>query len=337
MTLGSSDRALVEVHDLAMLDLDGVVYVGPDVVPGAAEAIAAWRAADGRIAFITNNASRPPTAVVDLLRELGVAATVDDVVTSAQAVARVVAERLGPRPVVVALGGEGLLTALGTAGVEVVEPGDPAARAVVTGYGPGVVWADLMRAAVAVRDGLPWFASNTDMTIPTAYGTAPGHGVQVEMIARFAGVQPVVAGKPERPLLEETLRRLPSRRPLMVGDRVDTDIRGGIAVGVDTLLVMTGVTGVAELVAIPPEDRPTYVAADLGGLLAPQTAVEDVEDGARAAGWSGRVVDGRLAMTGEGALDDWWRAVAVAGWDHLDRHGSVVDVAGLVPPTTPTR
>ena len=117
---------------------------------------------------------------------------------------------------------------------------------------PTCRWRDIMRAAVRVRDGLPWVASNTDLTIPTAYGLAPGHGVLVETLRSFSGVDPVVAGKPQRPLLDETVRRVGGERPLMVGDRLDTDIEGARTAGLDSLLVLTGVTGLAELVAAPP-------------------------------------------------------------------------------------
>ena len=109
-------------------------------------------------------------------------------------------------------------------------------------------------------------ASNADLTIPTAYGTAPGHGVLVGLLRDFSGVDPQVAGKPERPLLDETIRRVGGQRPLMVGDRLDTDIDGAVNAGVDSLLVMTGVTDLPHLVAVPAGRRPTYLAPDLGGL-----------------------------------------------------------------------
>ena len=187
-----------------------------------------------------------------------------------------------------------------------------------------------MRAAVRIRDGLWWVACNTDLTIPTAFGVAPGHGVLVETMRRFSGVEPVVAGKPARPLLDETVRRCGGERPLMVGDRLDTDIEGAHAAGVDSLLVMTGVTGLAELVAAGPEQRPTYVAADLGGLAAPHPAPE-VADGRGDAGRLDRPGGRRRAArsTGAGEPDDWWRVVAVAAWRHLDDTGQPVDTDGV--------
>jgi glycerol-1-phosphatase len=175
-------------------------------------------------------------------------------------------------------------------------------------------------------------ASNTDHTIPTAFGVAPGHGVQVAMLRDFTGVEPVVAGKPERPLLDETVRRVGGRRPLMVGDRLDTDIEGARRAGVDSLLVLTGVTGLAELVAATPAERPTYVAPDLDGLLQAHP-VPAGEDGAYTlGGWRGAVEDGVLTLTGDGTAADWWRVVAVTAWEHLDRAGEPVDLTDVTPP-----
>jgi hypothetical protein len=156
--------------------------------------------------------------------------------------------------------------------------------------------------------------------------------VQVEMLQRFSGVDPVVAGKPARPLLDETVRRCGGQRPLMVGDRLDTDIEGAHATEVDSLLVMTGVTGVAELVAAGPALRPTYLAADLGGLLAPQPAPVVADGEVRLGGWTARASDGGLEVDGSGRVDDWWRVVAVAAWRHLDRAGQPVATDGLTPP-----
>ncbi|WP_193605624.1 HAD-IIA family hydrolase [Nocardioides dongkuii] len=332
--LGSSDVPLSRRHDLAMLDLDGVVYVGGDAVPGAPGHLDRVRGDGMRLAFITNNAARPPGRVAAHLRELGVAAEEADVVTSAQAAAQVLAERLDPGARVVLLGTDGLREALTERGFVPVDVEDDA-EALVSGYGPDVLWRDVMRAAVRIREGLWWVASNRDHSIPTAYGVAPGHGVLVETIERFSGVPPVVAGKPERPLLEETVRRVGGERPLMVGDRLDTDIEGARNAGVDSLLVLTGVTGLAELVAARPEERPTYVSADLGGLSEPCASPELVDGEAVLGGWRARSEGGRLVVEGDGAPDDWWRAVAVAAWDHLDRTGEVLDTADVAIASTP--
>jgi HAD superfamily hydrolase (TIGR01450 family) len=329
--LGSSDEALCRAYDLAMLDLDGVVYVGGAAVPGAPEHLAAAREQGMRLAFITNNASRPPGVVAEHLTELGVEAEAADVVTSAQAAARVLVDRYGAGSRVVSLGAEGLEVALKEDDLVPVGVEDDAV-AIVTGYGPQVVWADIMRAAVRIRDGLPWVASNTDMTFPAAFGVAPGHGVQVEMLRSFTGVDPVVAGKPERPLLDETVRRVGGRRPLMVGDRLDTDIEGAQRAGYHSLLVLTGVTGLEELVAATEELRPTYVAPDLAGLLVPQAAPSADGGEYELGGWRGAVDAGRLVVTGSGEPEDWWRVVASAAWAHLDASGETVDLSGVEVP-----
>ncbi len=329
--LGHSDAPLSSAYDLAMLDLDGVVYVGAQAVPGAPEHLSRVRDAGMRCAFITNNASRSPETVAAHLRELDVPASVADVVTSAQAAARILAERLPASAPVAVLGAPALVEEVRLAGLEPVSVDAAEAIALVSGYGPDVLWRDVMRAAVRVRDGLWWVASNTDGSIPTSYGVAPGHGVLVETVSRFAGVSPVVAGKPRRPLLEETVRRVGGDRPLMVGDRLDTDIAGAINAGLDSLLVMTGVTGLAELVRARPEERPTYVAADLGGLLTAPGQVTRMGGETRSEGWTVST-SGGLDVRGDGSVDAWWRGVAAAAWEHLDRTGEPVETNGLAVP-----
>ncbi|MCX6399873.1 MAG: HAD-IIA family hydrolase [Propionibacteriales bacterium] len=330
----TSSGPLSRAYDLAMLDLDGVVYIGSAAVPGAAGHIAGIRAAGMRVAFITNNASRPATAVAEHLTELGVPAAEGDVVTSAQAAARLLVEEYGPGAAIVCLGGVGLRVALEQAGLAPVGVDDEAA-AVASGYGPELQWREIMRAAVRIREGLPWLASNTDTTIPTPFGIAPGHGVLVEMLQQFTGVTPVVAGKPARPLLDETVRRVGGTRPLMVGDRLDTDIEGAHNAGVDSLLVLTGVTGLVDLMAAPPSLRPSYIAPDLAGLSTAHRAPERQTSGWALGGWYGDTPAGRLEVRQqqEGADPaDWWRVAASAAWSHLDATGRAVDLtAARVP------
>jgi hypothetical protein len=153
------------------------------------------------------------------------------------------------------------------------------------------------------------------------------------MLREFSGVEPVVAGKPERPLLDETIRRVGGRRPLMVGDRLDTDIDGAVNAECDSLLVMTGVTGVDELVGVPAGRRPTYIAADLGGLLLANPAPTSADARAELGGWCAQVEHGRLRVEGDGEAHDWWRVVAAAAWSFLDETGQPVDTVALEPPS----
>ena len=284
------------------------------------------------LAFITNNASRAPSAVAERLCELGVPAEADDVVTSAQAAARMLSAQLAPSSRVYVIGGPGLHDALRERRLEPVVRIDDEPVAVIQGYGPDMPWRQVIDGAILVRDGLPWVASNMDLTVPTRRGPGPGNGALVNLVAEYAGRRPQVAGKPERPLFEETMARVGGERPLMVGDRVDTDIDGAHNVGWDSLLVMTGVTTLEDLAEIPPPSRPTYLGADLGCLGAPVTAPRRDGVGHRVGGWTARIEGGRLEVSGAGDRHDWWRAVAAALWSHLDDTGRAADPADAVAP-----
>ena len=324
--------ALSKAYDVAMLDLDGVVYIGRDAVPGAAEQLARAGEAGMTLAYVTNNAARTPATVAEHLVELGVPAQPDDVVTSAQAAARLLAERVPAGSAVFVIGGEGLFEALAERGLRAVQSIDDEPAAVVSGYHPDLRWGTVINGAILVRNGLPWVASNTDLTVPTAHGPGPGNGVLVRAVAEYAGVTPVVAGKPEPPLFLETHRRIGGERPLVVGDRVDTDIEGAIAAGYDSLPVMTGVTELEELVAVEPGSRPSYLAATLSGLHHAHQLPVKTDAGWHHQGWHAEAAEGVLQVAGEGEADHWWQLVACAAWAHLDGTGDVVDVAGLAVP-----
>lgn len=330
--LGSSEKPLNQAYDTAVLDLDGVVYVGRDAVPGAPGHLAEAREAGMHLAYVTNNAARPPETVAEHLRSLGIEVDVADVVTSAQAAARLLADQLPEGSKVYLIGGDGLAEALVERGLDPVTTPDDHPVAVAQGYGPDMPWRQVVTGAILVREGLPWVASNTDLTIPTGQGIGPGNGTLVRLVAEFADRAPVVAGKPEPPLFRETLLRVGADRPLMVGDRLDTDIEGAHNVGWDSLLVLTGVTGLAELVAAPAGQRPTFLAPDLAALAAPQQAPEVKDEAAALAGWRASVQDGRLVVDGDGSPGDWWRCVAETAWAHLDRAGEPVDTSAVTAP-----
>ncbi|WP_419993786.1 HAD hydrolase-like protein [Streptomyces boninensis] len=312
----SSGRPLSEAYDTALLDLDGVVYAGGEAVAHAVESLGTARFGGMRLAYVTNNAARTPETVAAHLTELGVPADAGDVITSAQAVARLIAEQVPAGARVLVIGGEGLRVALRERGLVPVESADEQPAAVVQGYGgPSLQWGRFAEASYAVARGVPWFASNTDLTIPSGRGIAPGNGAAVEVVRIATGgrVEPQVAGKPLPPMHRETILRTGAERPLVVGDRLDTDIEGAFNGGVDSLLVLTGVTDGAQLVAAEPRHRPTYVDADLRGLLAEQPEVSgDGECG----GWRARADGGRgvLELDGEGRAVDGLRALCAAAW-----------------------
>lgn len=322
--LRGSDVPLVESYDTALLDLDGVVYVGPIAVPDAPAALEQARRRGMRLAFVTNNASRTPATVAEHLTELGVPAATDEVVTSAQAAARLVAARVPPGAAVLVVGGAGLTEALRERGLVPVTSTDDGPVAVVQGFAPEIGWSLLAEGAYAVSAGLPWVASNLDRTIPTPRGIAPGNGTLVDVISAATGRRPdAVAGKPELALHREAVERSGAYRALVVGDRLDTDIEGAVRADTDSLLVFTGVSGPAELLAAPAHRRPTYVAASLLGLLETQPPVAgDATDGWRCGGWRAWVEDHTLILEGEGDGYDGLRAACAATWAAADTHGA---------------
>ncbi|OUZ06255.1 hypothetical protein BHE97_19215 [Aeromicrobium sp. PE09-221] len=324
MTLCSSPRPLTEDHDAVLLDLDGVVYVSDHAVPEAVEALTAAQASGVALAYLTNNAARTPWAVAEHLRRLGLPAGVADVVTSAQAIARVMAGELDPGTRVLVCGGEGLREAVEEVGLVPVSSAEDQPGAVVQGYFPEVGWRDLAEVAYAVEDGLPWYVSNTDRTIPTARGIAPGNGSLVEVVRTAASAEPrSVAGKPYRPLFEVTVQRIDSERPLMVGDRLDTDIAGARAAGIPSLAVLTGVSSIADLVAARKEERPDYVAADLRGLHEAHSPVEIDGMSAVCADAVARYVDDRIELDHPAADIASLRAVVGLAW-HIRDTGSAI-------------
>ncbi|MDK9501220.1 HAD hydrolase-like protein [Streptomyces katrae] len=317
-----SERSLHQAYDTALLDLDGVVYAGGHAIAHAVESLAVAREGGMHLAYVTNNALRTPDAVAEHLTELGIPTEAGEVITSAQAVARLIAEQVEPGSKVLVVGGEGLRVALRERGLVPVDSADEEGlAAVVQGYGgPDLAWGRFAEAAYAVNRGVPWFASNTDLTIPGARGIAPGNGAAVEVVRIATGAEPQVAGKPLPPMHRETVLRTGAERPLVVGDRLDTDIEGAFNGDVDSLLVLTGVTDAVQLLRAEPRHRPTYVDRDLRGLLAGQPEVAEHAGGWRCGGWTAVHADGGLDVEpaggagGPGDPVDGLRALCAAAW-----------------------
>ncbi|AQZ60974.1 4-nitrophenylphosphatase [[Actinomadura] parvosata subsp. kistnae] len=301
---------LIDGYDTLLLDLDGVVYLGSHAVPGAPEALEEARRHGVRLAYVTNNASRTPAAIAAHLRELGAPATAEDVVTSAQAAARLIAERVPPGSKVLVVGGSGLRMAVRRQGLRPVSTAAESPVAVVQGIAPGLSYGLLSEGALAVRQGALFVASNADSTMPTGRGELPGNGAMVRVIAHATGVEPIYAGKPDPPLHRESMIRTGARRPLVVGDRLDTDIEGASNARVESLLVLTGVATAADVLTAEPRHRPTYVGEDLGALLQPYPEVRDGACG----GWRAEWRDGVLRLDGEGSRIDGLRAACAAAW-----------------------
>ncbi|MQA35064.1 HAD-IIA family hydrolase [Modestobacter roseus] len=323
--VAGSNRPPAGEYDVALLDLDGVVYVGPAAVPGVPEALAAARDRGMQLGFVTNNAARTPAQVAAHLTELGVAAAETDVITSSQAAATVVRDLVGAGAPVLAVGGPGVAAALAAAGLRVVQRAEDGPAAVVQGYGPGVGWAELAEAVVAVRNGARHVATNTDATIPSPRGVLPGNGALVGVVSAVTGQSPVVTGKPDPAMHAECVRRTGATRPLVVGDRLDTDIEGARRAGAASLLVLTGVATPADLLAAAPDQRPDLLAADVAGLLTPHPAVQPVDGGWRCGSWLASSAGDRLVLRSAGDGPDvgdgldGLRALAVAHWSADER------------------
>lgn len=331
--LGTCERPLARAHDAALYDLDGVLYLAGDPVPHAAASVLAAREQGLRSAYVTNNASRRPAAVAAHLHELGIPATPEDVVTSAQAAVRWLTARLSPGSAVLVLGTDGLAEEVADGGLLPVRTAEARPVAVVQGLAEQTGWRDLAEAAVALRAGALWVASNADSTYPSPRGPLPGNGAMVAALVTATGRTPVVVGKPEPELHRASVERVRAARPLVVGDRLDTDVLGAIRGGSASLLVLTGVVQREQLLAAPRGTRPTYVAPDLRGLLLPQPLVE-LGDGwarcgratARLAEAVGGTTGGTVGGTAGGTVEGLVRGVTVdreqdgagAGPDGLD-------------------
>ncbi len=326
----SSDRPLAEVYDLALVDLDGVAYRGQDPIEHAAEGLAGARAAGMDVVFVTNNASREPESVAAQLRGLDIPSDADDVMTAAQAAAAVLAERLDPGAKVLVVGGAGLVTAVSAAGLVVVTTADEGPAAVVQGFSPDVGWRHLAQAAYAIQRGAWFVASNLDLTLPNEHGFAPGNGALVAAVQAATGVAPVSAGKPEPTLYRLAVARRGGQRPLVVGDRLDTDLGGAVAAGYPGLHVLTGVSDARDAVLAPAHCRPSYLGADLRSLLVPHTAPQRSGDWWLVGGARARVVDGALELEGTKGTVDLARAACAAAWDAAD-HGAAIGPQGVPP------
>lgn len=302
---------------MLLLDLDGTVYQGAEAIPGAREALSGG---DERQLYVTNNASRSPAEVAEHLRELGFDAADEEVVTSSQSAARLLSEQLDAGSAVLVVGTEALCAEVENVGLRAVRRFVDGPVAVVQGHSPATDWAILAEATLAIRAGALWIAANVDSTLPTERGLVLGNGSMVAALRTATGREPVVAGKPAAPLMRDALARAGASRPLVVGDRLDTDIAGANAVGVDSLLVLTGVSTTADLLRADVEHRPTYVAPSLDALNRP------AEESAVAVhpGWevdfaagdlvvrSLGIVDGAAECTNAGAF----LTVLTAAWAH---------------------
>lgn len=299
--------ALRAAYDGIISDLDGVVYRGQKAVPGAPEAFRRLDAAGVKVAFATNNASREPGDVAAQLTALGVPVTPGQIVTSAQAGAAQLAEELPTRSAVLALGGPGVAAALREVGLTAIHPDDAAANepvsAVLQGFGRDLRVRDFETASRHLAAGAVWVATNTDATLPLEWGMGPGNGAYVRLLAAVAGRQPRSVGKPGAPLYRAAMSRLgtPRARTLAVGDRLDTDVDGAVAAGLDSAWVLTGVDRPSALLRrTGGGGRPTFVIGSLAELDEPYAAVLAARGAWTCGGTRVRVAGSRIQVDPSG-------------------------------------
>jgi HAD superfamily hydrolase (TIGR01450 family) len=312
--------ALIDGYDAAFFDLDGVIYLGPEAVPGAADALAELGRRGTRVMFVTNNAARPAQVVIDQLRGLGFAAESGNVLTSAQVAAAMLPRELPAGAKVLVCGSANLSGLLEQAGFRIVASADDRPDAVVQGYDPDLSWRRLDEATLAIQNGARWYATNDDASRPTDRGLVPGVGGQIAVVATALGGEPVTFGKPFRPMLDEAVRRTGATRPIFVGDRLDTDIEGAVAAGMDSLLVLSGAHGKHDLLRATAEAQPTYIGRDVSALLDPAPIVTVAAGRAECRGEvalarSGRIEFERQPRAASQQVDALWAATQLAWLD----------------------
>ncbi|WP_407686481.1 HAD-IIA family hydrolase [Mycobacterium sp. HUMS_1102779] len=304
---------LAQEYDCLLIDLDGTAFRGRSPTEGAVQALAEVRS---RTFFVTNNASRSAEEVAAHLADLGFTATPGDVATSAQSAARLLADQLPPGSPVLIVGTDALAGEVAAVGLRPVRRYDDHPFAVVQGLSMTVGWPELAEAAQAIRAGALWVAANVDPTLPTERGLLPGNGSIVAALRTATGADPQVAGKPAPRLLTDAAARGDFRAPLVVGDRLDTDIEGANAAGLPSLMVLCGVNTARDAVFAEPVHRPTYIGHDLRSL---HRSGEELAVGPQP-GWRVEVTDAAVTVSADGGGDAdrdglaVVRAVAGAVW-----------------------
>jgi glycerol-1-phosphatase len=265
--MAASLSPLLRRYDQLILDLDGCVWVGEEPVEGSVEAIAALRAAGKRIAFATNNSWHPGEDHVARLWRLGVQASLADVVTVGGALQHLLAETLTGRTAFV-IGSRALIRHVDEAGLRVLNGSDRASRAevVVIGGTDQVDYDALRNASLAVHRGADFLATARDPTLPTPDGPWPGTGALLAAVEIASGRQAEIVGKPQPRLIETALDRLGEGRTLMVGDRLDSDVKAARAAGVDAALVLSG-DGSGATSVDDDAPKPVAIADNLAALV----------------------------------------------------------------------
>jgi glycerol 3-phosphatase-2 len=266
-------------YDVLLADLDGVVYEGAAAIEGAPETILALQNMGLAIGYVTNNSSRRPETIADQLAGFGVHCEPSAIIGSGKTGVDILKTMIPVGAKVLVVGGEGLRARVLEGGFELVTDSNDAPDAVIQGFSPDVSWRDLAEAAFSIQKGAKWVATNQDWTLPQEKGLAPGNGTLVSAVHTAVGQLPVVAGKPEPAIFHTAVEHFGAKNALFIGDRIDTDITGANRAGIDSVLVLTGVSTRKEVIGIKPDGRPTYIIGSMTELLKPYIAPKRTKRG----------------------------------------------------------
>lgn len=259
--------ALADEYDGLLVDLDGVVWIGREPVPGAAEALTTLIEGGKPVVFVTNNPGKRASTYAERLRAAGVPAEVEQVVTAGIVTASLAAERAGAGAGTFVIGADAFHETAAAAGLRLLEAeAGREARVVIASGHRGFDYEELLTATLALQGGAMLFGTSRDPTLPMPGGAWPGTGSILAAIETASGAVAEIGGKPERHLFELARERIPGAgRVAMVGDRLASDIEGGRRAGLATILVLSGASTREEAAASP--TPPDHVVDDLTALL----------------------------------------------------------------------
>jgi len=302
---------LIDNYDGLLLDLDGVVYRGKQPIRDAIETIGKLQS-KMPIGYVTNNASRTQSQIAEQLRGYGIELEPEQVISSAMAGAEMLSEKVSGK--VLVIGGDGLKEAVRSYGFELVDSADDAPDAVIQGFSPEIGWKDLAEASYAINNGALWLATNQDWTIPLERGIAPGNGTLVSAVHTAVGHLPEFAGKPARKIFDTAKKQLSMKKPLFIGDRVDTDILGANNAEIDSALVFTGVATGKEAISATRENRPTYLIESVSEVLHKYKAPKKTKYGYKVGGAQVELLGNKVRLINSGSRIDVLRAACSVVW-----------------------
>jgi HAD superfamily hydrolase (TIGR01450 family) len=258
--------ALADEFDGLLVDLDGVVWIGREMVPGSAEALRSLLSNGKEIVFVTNNPGKPAAEYTRRLAEAGVEVGAERVVTAGEATASLAAERVGAGRTAFVIGATAFHETVAAAGLKLLEgEASRGADVVIVSGHRGFDYEELLTATLALQKGAALFATSHDPTLPMPGGSWPGTGAILAAVETASGATAEIGGKPEPHLFAMARERIASaERVAMIGDRVSSDIEGGRRAGLETILVLSGATSHEEAAGAVP--APDHIADDLAAL-----------------------------------------------------------------------